>query len=273
MTLTGLRSVLWFPLTCPRQWRHHAALCATARAGTPLCWWPGHPGPSWSDSAGASVTRCGSRPLSAQEEEQKLSKTTSVFTHSHSHQIASEWQAVQSCESCFKKAAQNAFMCFWQIWLVIRIYWSFCGKYLSQSKKAWMITSNDLLTPALLIKKFHAFQAHSPHSTMLRNLRSHTGPIPCTINTRWSTCGISPEGGRAATHMRWRSQKKNTVTRVEINQRTLVLTIRDFIMIIIYAPLDHSGPCLAILCGAPLIWHSRRLELHDHLEKMAKHNA
>lgn len=67
--------------------------------------------------------------------------------------------------------------------------------------------------------------------------------------------------------------KKNTVTRVEINQRTLVLTIRDFIMIIIYAPLDHSGPRLAILCGAPLIWHSRRLELHDHLEKMAKHNA
>lgn len=31
-----------------------------------------------------------------------------------------------------------------------------------------------------------------PHSTMLLNLRSQTGPMPCTINTRWSTWGISP---------------------------------------------------------------------------------
>jgi len=27
---------------------------------------------------------------------------------------------------------------------------------------------------------------------MLRNLRSHTGPMPCTMNTRWSTLGSSP---------------------------------------------------------------------------------
>lgn len=33
---------------------------------------------------------------------------------------------------------------------------------------------------------------HLPHSTMLLNLRSHTGPIPWTMNTRWSTVESSP---------------------------------------------------------------------------------
>lgn len=33
---------------------------------------------------------------------------------------------------------------------------------------------------------------NSPHSTMLLNLRSHTGPIPWTMNTRWSTLECSP---------------------------------------------------------------------------------
>lgn len=36
---------------------------------------------------------------------------------------------------------------------------------------------------------------YSPHSTMLLNLRSHTGPIPWTMNTRWSTLASSPGKG------------------------------------------------------------------------------
>lgn len=48
--------------------------------------------------------------------------------------------------------------------------------------------------------------------------------------------------------------------------RALVLTIRDFIMIVIYTPLDNSGSGLPILGGAPFIWHSRRLELNNHLQ-------
>lgn len=36
---------------------------------------------------------------------------------------------------------------------------------------------------------------------MLLNRKSQTGPMPCTMNTRWSTWGISPSEKNSKTHM------------------------------------------------------------------------
>lgn len=50
-------------------------------------------------------------------------------------------------------------------------------------------------------------------------------------------------------------KQKATNMLADTYRATGLLTIRDFIMVIIHTPLHHSGPCLTVLCCAPLIRH------------------
>lgn len=70
---------------------------------------------------------------------------------------------------------------------------------------------NSVTTEGTLLLANNMIEWYSPHSTMLLNLRSHTGPIPWTMNTRWSTLGSSPgkvaEDGNVEIHFtHWHTQ-------------------------------------------------------------------